>query len=127
MHEMSAVSRCTRIALDAARHAGAGSVERVVVQIGEMSGYLPRYMSAYYPAAVKGTLLEGSKLVVETLPAELFCLDCGTVYRPEKTEEIRCPQCLSAAFRIGGGTEIFVKEIVIKEENPAKKGCHIHE
>ncbi len=117
MHEMSIVLRVVNIALDFAERSHAESVERVVVQVGEMSGYVPHYLRAYYPAAVKGTLLEGSKLVLETLKAELCCLDCETVYRPEPSKEIRCPHCQSKAFRIDRGTDLFIKEIVIREGN----------
>ena len=122
MHEMSVVLRLTGIALKVAEQNCAAVVERVIVQVGEMSGYVPRYLYAYYPAAVRGTLLEGSQLTVETLPARLVCLGCGTDYRPEKTDVIRCPLCKSAAFRIEAGTEVFVKEIVIIYRKICERG-----
>lgn len=54
-------------------------VEAIVLQVGELSGVVPRYLQACYPAAVDGTILEKAKLEIEVLPAHAICHRCGKV------------------------------------------------
>lgn len=116
MHELSTVLRIVSIAQKYAAQNGAKKVAHVVVTTGELSGMVPQYLQMLYPSAVSGTLLEGSKLSVETQPAMLRCSDCGTIYNPVYFSDARCPKCGGAAFEVLEGTETFVKEIEIEED-----------
>lgn len=116
MHEMSIVMRFVDIATEYAVDNHAQKVERVVLQIGELTGAVPHYLEMFYPAVVEGTILEGSELVVETIEASVFCTDCGTTYNPSKTE-LKCPSCQSENCDVIDGQQMFVKEIAIVEGN----------
>ena len=113
MHEMSIVIRFTDIAKDFAVKNNAAKVNKVVLQVGELTGAVPRYLEMFYPAVVEGTLLEGSKLVVETIEASVFCTNCGTTYNPCRTE-LKCPKCQSEQCDVIDGMSMFVKEIEIE-------------
>ncbi|HWR22262.1 MAG TPA: hydrogenase maturation nickel metallochaperone HypA [Feifaniaceae bacterium] len=115
MHEMSIVMRLADIAMDYARRNNAKRISRVVVQVGELTGAVPRYLSMFYPAVAEGTLLEGSELVVETIAASVFCTDCGSTYNPTRTPEMKCPECGGESCDTIEGKSMFVKEIAIEE------------
>lgn len=114
MHEMSLVVNFVDIAKEYAEKAHAARVERVVLQVGELTGAVPHYLELFYPAVVEGTILEGSELIVETVEASVFCTACGTTYNPCSTD-LKCPDCGSEACDIIDGQRMFVKEIAIAE------------
>lgn len=116
MHEMSLVINFVDIAKEYASKANAAKVEKVVLQVGELTGAVPHYLEIFYPAVVEGTILEGSELIIETVEASVFCTDCGTTYNPCKTD-LKCPNCQSEKCDIIDGQRMFVKEIAIVEGN----------
>ena len=85
-------------------------VESIVLQVGELSSVVPRYLHACYPPAVDGTVLENTKLEIETLIANGVCKSCGKVYPLIENLKI-CPKCQSEDFEIISGREFYLKEI----------------
>jgi hydrogenase nickel incorporation protein HypA/HybF len=67
-----------------------------------------------YPAAVDGTILEGSKLRIDIMPANARCKDCGKVYHAIDTRGV-CPSCGSKESELIGGREFFIKELVVEK------------
>lgn len=85
-------------------------VETIVLQVGEFSSVIPRYLHACYPAAVDGTILENTKLEVEILTANGICKACGKVYGLEEHSG-KCPSCGGNDYEVISGTEFYLKEI----------------
>lgn len=109
MHELSYLMKFITLARQ--QLTTPAPVAALVLEIGEMTGVLPEYLKRYYPEAVKGTVFEGSELVVELVPAETECLSCGQIYHPHRDNGYRCPACKSADGRILRGRELVLKEI----------------
>jgi hydrogenase nickel incorporation protein HypA/HybF len=114
MHEMSIVLSFVKMAEEYAVKNNAAKVVKVVLQVGEISGIVPRYLHEFYPVVIEGTILEGSELVIETVEASVFCSGCATTYNPTKTD-LKCPNCGSEQCDVIDGRGLFVKEIVIAE------------
>ncbi len=85
-------------------------VEAIVLQVGELSSVVPRYLHACFPAAVDGTVLENTKLEVEILTANGICGGCRTVYPILKHSKV-CPKCQEEDFEMISGGEFYLKEI----------------
>ena len=90
-------------------------VQKIVVQVGEMTGVIPLYLPRYYPEAIKGTYLEGSELETEDLPAMVQCLDCGTEYHPGVENDYSCPKCKSIQGKVTQGRDVLLKEVVLED------------
>lgn len=86
-------------------------VETLVLQIGELSSMIPKYIEACYPAAVDGTVLEDTKLKIEVIPANALCNECNQVFNLVENKG-ECPNCNKKNFQILSGKEFFIKEIV---------------
>lgn len=114
MHELSYMIRLAHMASEAAAANHAKSVESVSVSIGTMVGLVPEYMQRYWPTAVKGTILEGSKLVIGEIPVEACCSSCGTVYRPDREHHYQCPVCGSSSGKLLHGREFLIQSITIE-------------
>ncbi len=123
MHEMSYVIRFVNLAAESIlqeyqEEKNAPAVISISVEVGEMSNVLPEYLQKYYPRVVKGTILEGSKLLTIPVAARILCEDCGNEYHPEKEHEYLCPRCKSARGKILSGRGVTLSEIVLEEDEP---------
>lgn len=115
MHEMSYIMRLVQMAADTASMNNARSVESVSIQVGEMTGLIPEYLERYYPKAVEGTILEGSKLNIEYLPVLVRCRTCKCEYHPDRTNEYLCPSCHNSGSDLLTGREFLIKNMVIDD------------
>jgi hydrogenase nickel incorporation protein HypA/HybF len=95
------------------REKGLTQVETVVLQIGELSSIVPKYIEACYPAAVDGTMLRESRLKIETLPGNAICEKCGKVFNLIQ-QGGSCPACGERDWRLLGGKEFVLKEIIAR-------------
>jgi len=86
-------------------------IDTLVLQIGEISSMIPRYIEACYSAAVDGTILQNTKLKIEILPANAICKKCNKVFNLLENN-FRCSNCESRDFDILCGKEFMIKEIL---------------
>ena len=114
MHEMSYVVRFVNLAIRTAEENKADKVHSITVQVGEMTDIEPYYLEHYYPAAVKGTILEGSDLHIESVPARILCNGCGRAYHPSRDHAYLCPFCGSGNGRILEGRSVVLKNVEIE-------------
>ena len=94
-----------------AKQNGVTKVESLVLQIGELSSMIPKYIESCYPAAVDGTLLQDTVLKIEILPGNGMCRKCQKVFNLVANKN-RCPACGGAEWEILSGKEFMIKEIV---------------
>lgn len=85
-------------------------IEKLVLQIGSLSGVVPKYIKDVYPMAVEGTALQDTELVVEETPGIGYCEDCGFRYELVHNDNT-CPKCKSKNFSIISGREFVIKEL----------------
>lgn len=111
MHELGVVFEVSRTVLDFAEKNGLTKIDKVVLQIGELSSMIPKYIEACYPAAVDGTLLQDTKLEIEILPGNVICKKCNTVFNLLKNNG-KCPDCTNGYWELLSGKEFMIKEIV---------------
>ena len=110
MHELGIMYHVVEQVLKVVETNQLSKVDAIVLQVGELSSVVPRYLHACFPAAVDGTLLENTKLEVEILQANGICGECNNIYPLIEHSKI-CPNCKSGEFeRISGG-EFYLKEI----------------
>lgn len=86
-------------------------VEKIVLQIGELSSMIPKYIERCYPAAVENTSLQDTKLEIEVLPGNGICQECNQVFNIIQNNST-CPHCNSKAWELLGGKEFMIKEIL---------------
>jgi hydrogenase nickel incorporation protein HypA/HybF len=86
-------------------------IDTLVLQIGELSSMIPRYIEACYPAAVDGTMLQETKLKIEILPGNAICKKCNKVFNLIENHS-KCPYCGSEDWEILCGKEFMIKEII---------------
>ncbi len=116
MHEVTVLVELIKMVETAAIQNNIDEIDTIVVQIGEMSSIVPRYMMEYFPNAAEGTILENSKLKIEMLPANGLCHHCNKVFKIVKNKG-KCPYCNAEDWEILSGMEFILKEIIIRESS----------
>lgn len=110
MHELGIMYHIVEQVLSVVETNQLSEVEAIVLQVGELSSVVPRYLHACFPAAVDGTILKNTRLEIEILTANGICGGCGKVYPLQQHENV-CPECQTVEYeRISGG-EFYLKEI----------------
>lgn len=110
MHELGVVMEVVRVTEEFARANEVTEIDTVVLQIGQLSSMVPKYIEAVYPAAVDGTLLAGSKLEIEIIPANARCRECQKIFNGVEHHGI-CPACGENRVELLSGREFNIKEI----------------
>jgi len=111
LHEVGVMIEVVKQVENFAKQNGVTKIQTLVLQIGELSPMIPRYIEACYPAAVDGTMLQETELKIEILPGNALCKDCKKVFNLIENNNI-CPHCGSRHWEILCGKEFFIKEIV---------------
>lgn len=111
MHELGVVFEVVKSVEKFAQNNSITKVEKLVLQIGELSSMIPKYIEDCYPVAVDGTILQDTKLEIEILPGNALCKNCNKVFNVMKNNKI-CPNCACDAWELLSGKEFFIKEIV---------------
>lgn len=78
--------------------------------MGELSLVIPQYVEEVYPIVVKGTELEDTKLILETVPGLAECNECDEIFNVIEYEGY-CPNCGSFDKDVLSGQEFNIKEI----------------
>lgn len=90
-------------------------VAAVVLEVGEASSIVPRYLKECWPAAVDRTEFEEVCLEVEEIVANVRCKMCGCVYQYLKSGR-KCPACGEESCTMVTGQEFNIKEILLYED-----------
>lgn len=111
MHELGIVFHIIRSVEKVAAENDLEKVSAVVLELGEVSGVVPDYLTDCWRwAAAKSELASGSELRIETLPAVTRCGGCGADY-PTVAHGRTCPRCGSGDTWLLTGNEVNINEI----------------
>ena len=112
MHEVSIMEEAVRLAVDTAKAKGAGRVSGLRLRVGVLSGVVPEAMHFAFEVVCRGTIAEGAKLEIESVPATCWCADCQAEFECGDWLD-ECPGChnLSSELRRGRDLEITSVEL----------------
>ena len=111
MHEIGVMIDVVNTIENFARRNGITKIQTLVLQIGELSSVIPRYIAACYPAAVEGTLLQDTELKIQIMPGNGMCKKCNKAFNLIENKNI-CPNCGNKSWELLCGKEFMIKEIV---------------
>ena len=108
LHELSLISEMMDLVLSDAKSKGIRKITRVELRVGEFSGAYPHALREAFAVVSRGTPMEEAELVIEEVPAEFRCRNCGTALRPRESGWA-CPSCGSQDVSLEGGFELEVR------------------
>ncbi|MCP5455880.1 MAG: hydrogenase maturation nickel metallochaperone HypA [Thermotogae bacterium] len=111
MHELGIVIEIIKTVENFAKKNNITKIDTIVLQIGELSTIIPRYVEVCYPVAVDKTMMEDTKLKIEIIPGNAICKSCNKVFNLIKNNG-KCPDCGEAPWELLSGKEFLIKEII---------------
>ncbi len=112
MHEMSLAEGVLQLMEDAAKREGFRRVVTVWLEIGQLSGVEPEAMAFCFDCVARGSLAEGARLEIITVPGMGHCLECGQDTSLAAVYD-SCSHCGAVPVPVTGGTEMRVKELEV--------------
>ncbi len=87
----------------------------IVLDIGELSLVIPKYVEDIYPVVVGDTWLKDTKLVINVIPGMAECDECNEPFNVIEHESY-CTNCGSFEKTILSGKDFLIREIHIPED-----------
>lgn len=111
MHELGIIVHVAKSLDSIAAENELEKIGSVTLEIGEVSGIVPGYLTdcwEYYRK--KNPLIAEAEMKIEMLPATTFCEACQKTYETVKYGK-QCPHCGSFETYLLAGNECNIKEI----------------
>ena len=110
MHELGLCDALLRMIRKIAAEEELTEVRKITLEVGEISGVLPHYMTDCWQAVIDGTEYQNTEMVIESVPGTARCLDCEAEFRVD-VNKLRCPVCNSDMLMPLTGNDMTLKEI----------------
>lgn len=111
MHEIGVLTEAVNTVERVAKENGVEQVRYITLEVGELTGYVPRFFESYFPVVTEGRpLFRDCELRMRIVKGQALCADCDTLYNVLKNEG-KCPKCGSREKKILGGQQFMVKDI----------------
>ena len=112
MHELSIAQNIVEIVEEEVSKTNGKTVEKLVLEVGTMSGIVREALEFALDEAIKNTILETSKIEIIEIQGIAKCEKCNQEF---ETEEIysACPNCSHLYSTIIKGNELKIKSIVV--------------
>lgn len=124
MHEVSVVTGIVDAVIDELSKYDLEKVNSVTIMVGTLTNLGDEQMQFAYEIVTRGTILEGSELVIEHIPVEVKCESCGywgpvkmltdPDYESHSVPVLSCPEC-GGSIKVVKGMECTVKCMDIEE------------
>lgn len=115
MHELSIALSIVEMAQEEAERHGQAQVQAVHLRLGVLSGVVKEALLTSYEMACAATPLEGSQLLIEEIPVEVYCPKCESARLVTSIQSICCPVCGTPTPNVLRGKELEVVALEIQE------------
>lgn len=105
MHELSVAISIVDSVRSVLEEEGGGRVASVAVAVGAHAGVVVEALAYAWGPATSGSVLSGSRLDVQPVPATVWCEACG-VERELPGLRLACPVCAAACTALLSGREL---------------------
>jgi hydrogenase nickel incorporation protein HypA/HybF len=121
MHELSIVSSIVDSVTESLQKYPGARVIEVRLRVGALASVVEESLQFCFGIATEGTPLEGSKLVVNTVPIVVHCAACGSDGEIESLQSFHCPKCGAPASELLQGRELEIEAIEIEDGQESTK------
>ncbi len=113
MHELALCEGVLQALEEQAKILHFARVHAVWLEIGALSSVEPEALRFNFDVIMHGTLAEGSRLEIVTVPAQAWCLPCGRKISIRQYFDA-CPQCGSHQLQVVEGEELRIQQLEVE-------------
>jgi hydrogenase nickel incorporation protein HypA/HybF len=121
MHELSIAMSIIEMAQEEAGRRDV-TIDAVYLDLGPLSGVVADALLFSYEIACSGTALEGSRLVIKSVPIEVYCPACKAPKILSSMQWFCCPECATPTSEIIHGKELVITALEVRDERAAPVG-----
>ena len=114
MHEYSVCMALLEQVERIAREHRARQVERIVLQLGPLSGVEAPLLEHAWPLAAAGSIAVDAELVIETAPVRVRCTQCGAESEAQ-ANRLLCASCGDYRTQLISGDEMLLANLELAE------------
>jgi hydrogenase nickel incorporation protein HypA/HybF len=122
MHELSIVASVVESVTESLEAYPHTRVVEVRLRVGALASVVVDSLEFCWGIATEGTPLEGSRLVVQTLPVVMHCAACAADVELDGVQSFRCPRCDAPCSDLRQGRELDIESFEIEDEAEMEKG-----
>lgn len=111
MHELGICDALLKMVDKIAKEEQLESISKITVEVGTLSGVVPKYLEDCWQAVVDGTVYTDTLFVVDVVRGTARCLDCGREFETEINDRLVCPYCGGGKLTPLSGRDLTLKEI----------------
>lgn len=112
MHEMSLTESLVELIENEREKQGFSRVRSVQVALGALGHVDPDAVRFCFDAVARGTIVEGARLDIRTVPGQAWCLDCAkTISIADRMAA--CPECGQHRLQVTGGNDLRLDELEV--------------
>jgi hydrogenase nickel incorporation protein HypA/HybF len=115
MHELSIAMSIVEMAQEEAESRGGVQVHAIHLRLGLLTGVVKEALLSSFEMACAATTLEGSQLLIEEIPIEVFCPKCQVPRLVNSVQWFSCPECGTPTPIVLHGKEMEVVALELME------------
>ena len=112
MHELGICDAMLKMVRGIMEREELDEVSRITVEVGSLSGVMPKFLADCWVAVTDGTELQDAEFVIEELAGTAACLDCGEEFVAD-LNDLTCPKCGGKKLNPLTGRDLTLKEILV--------------
>ncbi len=113
MHELGICDALLKMLRNVAQEENTNAISSITVEVGTLSGVIPRFLEDCWQAVIDGTEFEQTAMVVEVVEGMAQCLDCGEKFVAD-LNELRCPECGGTKLTPISGRDLTLKDVFLE-------------
>ena len=113
MHEVSLVESVVALIEDERRKQRFSRVRTIRLKVGTLGHAEPEALRFCFDAVASGTIADGARLEIETVPGAGWCACCRRAV-PLEDRFSACPLCGNARVRMTAGDELRLVEMEVE-------------
>jgi hydrogenase nickel incorporation protein HypA/HybF len=112
MHELSVALSIVDGVLEETNHQSA--ILAVYLRLGPLSGVAKNALLCAYEMACEGTLLDGSRLIIEDTEVVIYCSSCHRDSKARAMNWLQCSTCGTPASRVVSGKDLEITAVELQ-------------
>ena len=112
MHELGICDALLKMVDGIARDEQLVCVRGITVEVGTLSGVVPKYLEDCWEAVTDGTPYAGAAFSIEVVEGTAKCFDCGQEFAAGINDKLICPFCGGNKLVPVSGRDLTLKEIL---------------
>jgi len=115
MHELSIAVSIVELAEEESAQRGNAHINAVYLKLGVLAGVVKDALLSSWELACEGSSVAGARLVVEEIPATVYCPVCLGPRSLPSTQWFACSECGNPVSQVLQGRELEVAALEIQE------------